>query len=166
MAAALDHNGGLLGIESFTADQAGYESLVGWLGGFGEVIRIGVEGTGSWGVGLARFLHSQDIVVVEVDRPNRQKRRKVGQSDPTDALAAARSALSGEASVFPKQLNCPVEQVRLLLVVRLSHASEQSEHRRFNEKLQNEKISNGSYSHRILSYDRKNTDGKKDSRNL
>ncbi len=120
VAAAIDHNGGLLGVESFTADRAGYESLVGWLVGFGEVIRIGVEGTGSWGVGLARFLHSQDIVVVEVDRPNRQKRRKVGKSDPTDALAAARAALSGEASVTPKRRNGPVEQIRVLMVARRS----------------------------------------------
>jgi transposase len=120
VAAAIDHNGGLLGIESFTADQAGYESLVGWLVGFGEVIRIGVEGTGSWGVGLTRFLHSQDVVVVEVDRPNRQKRRKVGKSDPTDALAAARAALSGEASVTPKTRNGPVEQMRVLMVARRS----------------------------------------------
>jgi transposase len=120
VAAAIDHNGGLLGIESFPADPAGYESLVGWLVGFGEVIRIGVEGTGSWGVGLARFLHSQDIVVVEVDRPNRQKRRKVGKSDPTDALAAARAALSGEASVTPKRRNGPVEQIRVLMVARRS----------------------------------------------
>ncbi len=120
VAAAIDHNGGLLGVESFTADRAGYESLVGWLVGFGEVEQVGVEGTGSWGVGLARFLHSQDIVVVEVDRPNRQKRRKVGKSDPTDALAAARAALSGEASVTPKRRNGPVEQIRVLMVARRS----------------------------------------------
>lgn len=120
VAAAIDHNGGLLGIESFPADQAGYEELVGWLVGFGPVTRIGVEGTGSWGVGLTRFLGDHDIVVVEVDRPNRQKRRKVGKSDPTDALAAARAALSGEASVTPKTRNGPVEQIRVLMVARRS----------------------------------------------
>ena len=58
---------------------------------------VGVEGTGSYGVGLDRFLHDQQIAVVEVDRPNRQTRRKVGKSDPTDAVAAARAALSGAA---------------------------------------------------------------------
>ncbi len=120
VAAAIDHNGGLLGIESFPADQAGYEELVGWLVGFGPVTLIGVEGTGSWGVGLTRFLGDHDIVVVEVDRPNRQKRRKVGKSDPTDALAAARAALSGEASVIPKGRNGPVEQIRVLMVARRS----------------------------------------------
>jgi transposase len=95
VAAAIDTNGGLLDVESFPANSAGYEALLVWLVGFGEVSRVGVEGTGSWGVGLARFLHDQDVVVVEVDRPNRQTRRKVGKSDPTDAVAAARGALSG-----------------------------------------------------------------------
>jgi len=120
VAAAIDHNGGLLGIESFPVDPAGYESLLGWLVGFGPLEQVGVEGTGSWGVGLTRFLHSQDVMVVEVDRPNRQKRRKVGKSDPTDALAAARAALSGEASVTPKTRNGPVEQIRVLMVARRS----------------------------------------------
>ena len=118
--AAIDHNGGVLGIESFTADQAGYESLVGWLVGFGEVIRIGVEGTGSYGVGLARFLTAIDVDVVEVDRPNRQLRRRKGKSDPTDAVAAARAALSGSATGAPKHRNGPVEQMRVLLVARRS----------------------------------------------
>jgi transposase len=59
-------------------------------------------------------------MVVEVDRPNRQKRRKVGKSDPTDAVSAARAALSGEASVTPKSRNGPVEQIRVLMVARRS----------------------------------------------
>jgi transposase len=120
VAAAVDGNGGLLGIESFPASETGYEELLGWLVGFGPVEQVGVEGTGSWGVGLTRFLTGQDIIVVEVDRPNRQKRRKVGKSDPTDALAAARAVLSGEASVTPKARNGPVEQIRVLMVARRS----------------------------------------------
>jgi len=79
-----------------------------------------VEGTGSWGVGLSRFLTETDIEVVEVDRPNRQTRRKVGKSDATDAVAAARAALSGAAAVIPKSRNGPVEQMRVLLVARRS----------------------------------------------
>jgi transposase len=69
---------------------------------------------------LARFLHDQEVEVVEVDRPNRQNRRKRGKSDPIDAEAAARAALSGEASVTPKTRNGPVEQMRVLLVARRS----------------------------------------------
>ena len=120
VAAAIDSNGGLLGIESFPADLAGFEALLGWLTSFGEVSLVGVEGTGSWGVGLARFLHDQDIDTVEVHRPNRQARRKVGKSDPTDAVAAARAALSGAAAVTPKTRNGPVEKMRVLLVARRS----------------------------------------------
>ena len=120
VAAAVDSNGGLFGVESFPADEAGYEGLLGWLASFGPVDKVGVEGTGSWGVGLTRFLHNHDVEVVEVDRPNRQVRRKVGKSDPTDAVAAARAALSGQASVTPKSRNGPVEQMRVLLVARRS----------------------------------------------
>ena len=120
VAAAIDHNGGVLGIESFGVDRAGYENLAGWLAGFGPVIRVGVEGTGSYGVGLARFVVAADVEVVEVDRPNRQIRRKYGKSDPTDAVSAARAALSGAASGIPKTRNGPVEQMRVLLVARRS----------------------------------------------
>ena len=120
VAAALDHNGGLLGVESFSVSETGYEDLLVWLVGFGEVVRVGVEGTGSWGVGLSRFLADHDVTVVEVDRPNRQTRRKQGKSDPTDAVSAARAVLSGTATVTPKSRNGPVEQIRVLLVARRS----------------------------------------------
>ena len=116
--AAIDHNGGLLGVESVPATETGYEDLLVWLVGFGEVVRVGVEGTGSWGVGLTRFLRDQEVVVVEVDRLNRQNRRKVGKSDPTDAVSAARAALSATATVTPKSRNGRVEEMRVLLVGR------------------------------------------------
>ena len=127
VAAAVDANGGLLGIESFPATEAGYEDLLSWLAGHGEIIRIGVEGTGSWGVGLTRFLTSAGVVVVEVDRPNRQTRRKQGKSDPSDAVSAARAALSGTATVVPKSRNGRVEEMRVLLVARRSARKQRSE---------------------------------------
>jgi transposase len=105
VSAAIDSNGGVLGVESFPADAPGYEALAVWLVGFGPVIRIGVEGAASYGVGLTRCLHDCDIVVVEVDRPNRQTRRRLGKSDPIDAISAARAALSGGARVTPKLRN-------------------------------------------------------------
>jgi len=120
VAAAVDHNGGLLGVESFPASEAGYEDLLVWLVGFGELVRVGVEGTGSWGVGLSRFLTDHDVTVVEVDRPNRQTRRKQGKSDSTDAVSAARAVLSGTATVTPKSRNGPAEQIGVLLVARRS----------------------------------------------
>lgn len=120
VAAALDMNGGLLGIESFPADGAGYRRLAEWLCGFGPIIMVGVEGTGSYGVGLARHLHASGIEVVEVDRPNRQARRRLGKSDPVDAEAAARAALSESARVVPKRRDGMVEQIRVLSVARRS----------------------------------------------
>jgi len=127
VAAAIDANGGVLGVESFPADGSGFEVLLGWLMPHGEIGRVGVEGTGSWGVGLSRFLHDHEITVIEVDRPNRQNRRKVGKSDTTDAVAAARAALSGSALVIPKTRNGPVEQMRILMVARRSARSQRIE---------------------------------------
>jgi transposase len=120
VAAAVDLNGGLLGVESVPVDGAGYELLTAWLAAFGPIVRVGVEGTGSCGVGLTRYLHSEGIVVVEVDRPNRQMRRRLGKSDPIDAEAAARAALSGSAKTSPKRRDGAVEQMRVLMVARRS----------------------------------------------
>lgn len=120
VAAALDGVGGLLGVEVFPADAKGYRSLLRWLQSFGEVVLVGVEGTGSYGAGLTRHLHRQGVKVVEVDRPNRQVRRRRGKSDPADAVAAARAAMSGDASVDAKTRNGSVEVIRVLRVVRHS----------------------------------------------
>ena len=93
VAAVLDEIGGLLGTESFPADPNGYSDLLTWLESFGDVTKVGVEGTGSYGAGIARFLTRTGIHVVEVDRQNRQARRQSGKSDPLDAVEAARAAL-------------------------------------------------------------------------
>jgi len=95
VAAALDPLGGLLGTREFPATAAGYASLLGWLGKFGNVALVGVEGTGSYGAGLARYLTGCGVRVVEVDRADRQDRHRNGKSDPLDAVSAARAVLSG-----------------------------------------------------------------------
>jgi len=76
---------------------SGYRQLLGWLQSFGDLEMVGVEGTGSYGAGLARCLHDHGVRVVKVDRPNRQRRRRRGKSDPQDATTAARAAQSGDA---------------------------------------------------------------------
>ena len=124
VAAVVSHVGGVLGVESFATTRSGYRQLMSWLRSHGELTLVGVEGTGSYGVGLSRYLARAGIAVVEVDRPNRQARRKVGKSDPTDAVAAARAALSGAASGIPKTRNGPVEQMRVLLVAKRSARSQ------------------------------------------
>ena len=90
MAAALDDISGLLGVEEFATDAAGHKALVRWLCSFDTVMLVGVEGTGSYGVGLAQALRAACIEVVEVDRPNRLARRRQGKSDPLDAVETAR----------------------------------------------------------------------------
>ena len=75
----------------------------------GPVVKVGVEGTSSYGVGLARHLVGAGVEVVEVIRPNRQTRRRRGKSDTVDAEAAARAALSGDATAVPKGNDGTVE---------------------------------------------------------
>jgi transposase len=120
VAAALDARGAVLGVESFPATALGYRQLHAWLGGFGEIEAVGVEGTGSCGIGLARFLHQASVRVIEVDRPNRQVRRRQGKSDPLDAVEAARAALSGRATGVAKTADGPMEAIRVLLVAKRS----------------------------------------------
>jgi transposase len=120
VAAVVDEVGRILSTSSFPTDASGYRRLLEWMSSFGEVSRVGVEGTGAYGAGLARYLASKNIEVVEVDRPNRRLRRKRGKSDTTDAEGAARAALNGEASGLPKASNGPVESLRALRVARRS----------------------------------------------
>jgi transposase len=120
VAAALDDRGALLGVESFATTEGGYKKLLAWLSDFGPVELVGVEGTGSYGAGLTRHLQAERVRVVEVDRPNRQRRRRKGKSDPQDAISAARAALSGDASGEAKSRNGNVESMRVLRVARAS----------------------------------------------
>ncbi len=120
VAAALDPLGALLGSKAFETTPAGYRSLLSWLEGFGDVTKVGVEGTGSYGAGLARFLRKADIEVIEVDRPNRQERRRSGKSDPPDAVEAARAALIGRARSITKSKDGAVEAIRVLVVAKRS----------------------------------------------
>jgi transposase len=120
VAAALDGLGGLLGVEEFPATPAGYGALLAWLARFGAVERIGIEGTGSYGAGLCRHVERAGVAVVEVNRADRSARRRQGKSDPLDAVAAARAALSGTASGAPKGGDGEVEAIRTLVVIKRS----------------------------------------------
>jgi transposase len=98
VAAAYDQLGAVLGTQAFPTTTAGYRQLLRWLHGFGDLTVVGIEGTGSYGVGLTRFLLEAGVELREVLRPNRQVRRRNGKADVVDAIAAARAVLSGEAS--------------------------------------------------------------------
>jgi transposase len=120
VAAALDPLGTLLGTERFDTDPAGYKALLTWLEDFGPLSKVGVEGTGSYGAGLARYLRRADVAVIEVDRPNRAERRRSGKSDPLDAVEAARAALGGRAQSISKTKDGAIEAIRVLVVAKRS----------------------------------------------
>ena len=123
VAAAMDALGSLLGVAQFPTTVSGHSELLAWLQGFGPVVLVGIEGTSSYGAGLARHLRASGVVVVEVDRPNRQSRRRTGKSDPADAIEAARAALSGRAQGAGKTKDGNVEAIRALVVAKRSARS-------------------------------------------
>jgi transposase len=120
VAAVIDQVGRELGHRSFPTTPAGHRELHTWIGAHGAVMVAGIEGTGVYGAGLARYLTAGGVHIVEVDRPDRKARRFAGKSDPIDAYAAARAALSGRAAGIPKTRDGNVEMIRVLRVARSS----------------------------------------------
>ena len=123
VAAVVDMNGGLLGVESFRTTGDGHRLLSVWMDGFGTIERVGVEGTGAYGAGIARYLSRSSVTVIEVDRPNRQQRRRHGKSDQLDAIEAARAALSGRCVGRAKSGDSFAEAIRALLIAKRSARS-------------------------------------------
>ena len=118
-AVAIDAVGGRLEETFIPAKQGGYQALLDWARDQGRPVAFGVEGTGSYGVGLARFLRRNGAKVVEVSRPpRRRERRALGKSDTLDAENAARQVLAGEATGTPKTSDGDIEVIRLLKVAR------------------------------------------------
>jgi transposase len=111
-------NGGRLADAQFPATAKGYEQLLCWMRSFGRLHAVGVEGTGSYGAGLARHLRGQGVSVVEVNRPDRRQRRSLGKSDPLDAYAAADAVLAGRARALPKGGDGIVESIRAIHLAR------------------------------------------------
>ena len=114
---------------SIRRHRAGYAGLLelAGLGGFGTVCLVGIEGTGSYGAGLARHMASAGIRVVEVDRSDR--RTAAARANPTrwNTVSAARAAQSGRARGAPKGRDGAVEAVRTLMVAKRSARSERTQ---------------------------------------
>ena len=117
-AAVIDQQGRVLDDQEFPATSKGYRHLLGWLRRHGRLHAVGVEGTGSYRAGLAGYLLDQQVVVIEVDRPDRRMRRQRGKSDPIEPEAAARAVLAGTASAPAKRRNGIVESIRTLRAAR------------------------------------------------
>jgi transposase len=120
---ALDQFGRRLGTRSVPTTPAGFAALLAWARDFGVVEQIGIEGTGSYGAGLTRWLRARGLTVIEVERPHRldrQARRRRGKSDPLDAEAAARAVQAGTVIGQPKAGDGQVEMIRTLRLTRRS----------------------------------------------
>ena len=120
VAVAIDGLGGLVDHPKLAAaNPEGYAELLAWAQSLGEVHAFGVEGCGSYGSGLARFLRRHDHKVHEVARPPRKgERRRSGKSDPIDAEHAARTVLSGVGTATPKLANGQIEAIRVIKIAR------------------------------------------------
>ncbi|PLS85822.1 MAG: IS110 family transposase, partial [Actinobacteria bacterium] len=127
VAVALDHLGRRLGIVSVMTTEAGYAELLRWAEGLGELERVGIEGAGSFGAGLARFLRRRGVEVLEVGRPKRRDRHRSGKSDPIDAELAARTVLAGTAIGATKDGEGRVEMIRVLRAARRSAVKARSQ---------------------------------------
>jgi transposase len=118
VAGARDQLGRRIATTLIPTTPAGYQQLLDWARQLGEITAFGIEGTGCYGAGLARFLRDKSIRVVEVNRPDRAARRRHGKSDPVDADAAARAVQAGDATGAPKAGTSTVEMLRVLRVAR------------------------------------------------
>ena len=118
VAVAIDTWGIRLGDRSCAADSDGYQQLITWAERHGRVAAFGIEGTGSYGAGLARAVRRAGHQVLEVNRGDRRTRRIAGKSDTVDAETAARSVLAGQSTAIPKTADGAVEMMRHLKVAR------------------------------------------------
>ncbi len=119
VAVAIDHLGRRLGTLSFANTLAGFDELIAWVSALGAPAIVGIEGAGSYGVRLARWLRALGVPTREVGRPPRLARR-AGKSDPRDAEIAARAVAAGTALGTPKHADGPVEAIRVLRIARRS----------------------------------------------
>jgi transposase len=117
-AVALSALGVRLGATTVPASRAGYRRIAAWACSLGTVAAFGVEGTGSYGAGLARALREDGHRVLEVNRPDRSARRRNGKDDMLDAEAAARAVLAGQATAEPKSGTSSVEMICHLKIAR------------------------------------------------
>jgi len=113
VAAAKDSVGRSLAHARFAANRAGYEQLLRWAQAQGKLAGFGIEGAGSYGAGLVRYLAAHGQTVTEVARPSREHRTRHGKSDASDAQAAAAVILSGEGLGTPKSADGIIEAMRM-----------------------------------------------------
>ena len=118
VAAVVDEQDRVLGTRCFATTRQGYRQMLVWMRSFGEVQRIGIESTGSYGAGLLRFVQQAGIEVLEVTAPDQHDRRRRGKNDDLDAQNAAHAAFAGRRTVTPRSRDGMVESLRVLKACR------------------------------------------------
>ncbi len=125
--AVINQSGKLLGTKSISVNEKGYQDLYSWASSLGQLNSAGVEGTGTYGAELFKYLESNGVMVFEVNRPDRAARRLQGKSDTTDAVCAANSVLSGKSTAIPKQKSGACEAMRIVSVARRSAVKDKTQ---------------------------------------
>ncbi len=123
VAAVVDEQDRVLATASFATTRQGYRQMLAWMRSFGEVQRVGVESTGSYGAGLLRFLQQAGVEVLEVTTPDVQDRHRRGKNDDLDAQSAAHAAFAGKRTVTPRSRNGMIEALRVLNACRKTAVS-------------------------------------------
>ena len=109
VAAVVDERDRVIGTRSFATTRQGYRQMLAWMCSLGDLQRVGVESTGSYGAGLLRFMQRAGIEVLEVTTPDRQDRRRRGKNDDLDAQNAAHAAFAGQRTVTPRSRDGMIE---------------------------------------------------------
>ena len=123
VAAVVDEQDRVLGTRSFATTRQGYRQMLAWMQSFGELRRIGIESTGSYGAGLLRFMQQAKVPVLEVTTPDKQDRRRRGKNDDLDAQNAAHAAFAGQRTVTPRSRDGMIESLRILTACRRTAVS-------------------------------------------
>lgn len=118
VAAVVDERDLVLESKSFATTRQGYRQMLAWMRSFGQLQRVGIECTGTYGAGLLRHFQQAGVDVLEVTAPDKTDRRKRGKDDDLDAQNAAHAAFSGRRTVTPKSRDGMIESLRVLKVCR------------------------------------------------
>jgi transposase len=118
VAAVVDEHNRVLGSQCFPTIRHGYKQMLAWMRSFGQLRRVGVEATGTYGAGLLRYLQNAGVEVLEVTTPDSGDRRKRGKNDDLDAQNAAHAAFAGKRTVTPKTRDGMIESLRVLKACR------------------------------------------------
>ena len=123
VAAVVDEQDQVIETRCFATTRQGYRQTLTWMRSFGELQRIGIESTGSYGAGLLRFMQQAKVQVLEVTTPDRQDRRRRGKNDDLDAQNAAHAAFAGQRTVTPRSRDGMIESLRVLMACRKTAVS-------------------------------------------